>query len=136
MTKSKFLTLAVIGIQVCFISPTAYGRVRSEAAKNVFKHSNPCPSNGNNHGPCPGYVIDHITPLACNGFDGPSNMQWQSVADGKQKDKWERKDCQVSHSGNRPRPQVGTYFTGKKGGCFTYTTGVRKRYVDRSFCGY
>lgn len=134
MKKDNYFTLAVIGLQVCLISPVAYGRVRSEAAKNVFKHSNPCPSNGRNHGPCPGYVIDHISPLACNGVDGPSNMQWQSVADGKAKDKWERKDCQLSRSIPAQRTQVSAYFTGSKGGCYTYTSGVKKHYVDRSFC--
>lgn len=38
----------------------------------------------------PGYVIDHIIPLANGGRDDPSNMQWQTKADAKAKDKWER----------------------------------------------
>lgn len=66
---------------------------RSEAAKDAFKRQNPCPSNGWRSGPCPGYVIDHIRPLACGGADAPSNMQWQTVRAGKAKDKWERKGC-------------------------------------------
>jgi hypothetical protein len=37
-----------------------------------------------------GYVIDHICPLACGGIDDPKNMQYQTRADGKAKDKWER----------------------------------------------
>jgi hypothetical protein len=41
----------------------------------------------------PGYVIDHIVPLACGGPDDPSNMQWQTTADAKAKDKWERIGC-------------------------------------------
>jgi hypothetical protein len=41
----------------------------------------------------PGYVVDHIVPLACGGADAPSNMQWQSVADGKEKDRIERVGC-------------------------------------------
>lgn len=40
-----------------------------------------------------GYVVDHIVPLACGGADAVSNMQWQTIADGKAKDKWERKLC-------------------------------------------
>ncbi len=32
--------------------------------------------------------------LACGGVDAPSNMAWQSVAEAKAKDKWERKECQ------------------------------------------
>ena len=78
-------------IALCSVATTVYARERSEAAKDRFKYPHPCPSNGNNHGPCPGYVIDHVTALACGGADAPANMQWQSVAEGKAKDKWERK---------------------------------------------
>ncbi|MCX7105232.1 MAG: hypothetical protein NTU70_08145 [Methylococcales bacterium] len=35
--------------------------------------------------------------MACGGADAPSNIQWQSVAEGKAKDKWERKGCQINH---------------------------------------
>jgi hypothetical protein len=69
----------------------SHGRIkRSEAAKNAFKHQQPCPSTGRTSGRCPGYVIDHVNPLECGGADAPSNMQWQTVADGKAKDKTER----------------------------------------------
>ena len=68
--------------------PKANGRlVRSAAAKHQFETQSGYP-----HGR-PGYVVDHIVPLACGGADAPSNMQWQSVADGKAKDKVERKGC-------------------------------------------
>lgn len=66
---------------------------RSKAAKDAFKREHPCPANGRRSGPCPGYVIDHVKPLACGGADDPSNMQWQTVAEGKAKDKWERAGC-------------------------------------------
>jgi 5-methylcytosine-specific restriction endonuclease McrA len=69
---------------------------RSKAATDAFKRENPCPSTGRPSGACHGYVIDHIKPLACGGADAPSNMQWQTVAAAKAKDKWERKGC---HSG-------------------------------------
>jgi len=36
---------------------------------------------------------DRIKLLACGGSDDPSDMQWQTVADAKAKDKWERKGC-------------------------------------------
>lgn len=66
---------------------------RSTKAKNAFKYSHPCPANGDTKGRCPGYVIDHIIALACGGADSPVNMQWQTVTEGKAKDKWERKEC-------------------------------------------
>lgn len=62
---------------------------RSEEAKDHFKKSHPCPSTGKSSGACPGYVIDHITPLKRGGADAPSNMQWQTEAAAKEKDRWE-----------------------------------------------
>lgn len=62
---------------------------RSESAKNEFKRQHPCPSNGKTSGSCPGYVIDHIKALKHGGDDAPSNMQWQTISEGKAKDKWE-----------------------------------------------
>ncbi len=66
----------------------ADGRIqRSEAARHAFARQTGYP-----HGR-PGYVIDHIVPLACGGTDAPSNMAWQTIAEAKAKDKWERKGC-------------------------------------------
>lgn len=62
-------------------------------AKRDFKRQHPCPANGRTTGGCRGYVIDHIRPLACGGVDAPTNMQWQTAAEGKAKDKWERTGC-------------------------------------------
>jgi hypothetical protein len=68
----------------------AHGKIaRSEKAKDDFKRQHPCPSTGTTHGSCPGYVIDHITPLRRGGADAPYNMQWQTGAAAKAKDKWE-----------------------------------------------
>lgn len=66
---------------------------RSHQAIAEFKREQPCPANGNKRGPCPGYVIDHIKPLCASGEDHPSNMQWQTLADSKIKDKEEWKLC-------------------------------------------
>ena len=66
---------------------------RSQGAKVEFKREQPCPTTGASKGPCKGWVIDHIKPLACGGADAAFNMQWQTVAEGKAKDKWERRGC-------------------------------------------
>ena len=66
---------------------------RSQSAKVAFKAEHPCPATGATKGPCAGYIIDHVKALACGGADAPSNMQWQTVAEAKAKDKWERKEC-------------------------------------------
>ena len=66
---------------------------RSQSAKVEFKASHPCPASGARKGPCKGYVIDHVKALACGGPDAPANMQWQTIAEGKAKDRWERKEC-------------------------------------------
>lgn len=33
-----------------------------------------------------------------------------------------------------PRAQSSGYYTGPRGGCYTYSASGRKRYVDRSYC--
>ena len=68
-------------------------RKRSQKAKNLFKSSHYCPFTGRPKGSCPGYIIDHIKPLACGGAHSPENMQWQTKQEAKLKDKWERKGC-------------------------------------------
>lgn len=67
--------------------------VRRATVKRDFQRANPCPSTGKAKGACPGYVKDHIKPLACGGADTVDNMQWQTKEDAKKKDKWERKFC-------------------------------------------
>lgn len=60
---------------------------RSETARHAFEVQTGYP-----HGR-PGYVIDHIRPLACGGADDPSNMQWQTIEEAKAKDRVERIGC-------------------------------------------
>jgi hypothetical protein len=60
---------------------------RSDAARHAFARQTGY-LNGR-----PGYIIDHIVPLACGGTDAPSNMQWQTEAAAKAKDKTERAGC-------------------------------------------
>src|ERR1051326_4391526 len=66
---------------------------RDPHQRAAFMQQHPCPSTGKKRGACPGYVVDHIKPLCAGGKDHPSNMQWQTVADAKVKDRAEREQC-------------------------------------------
>lgn len=76
---------------------------RSHAARDAFVRANACPSTGRHRLPCPGFVIDHVKALACGGADAAANMQWQTIAEGKAKDRWERKgpECRKPKKGDR-----------------------------------
>jgi len=66
------------------------GRIaRSSQARNDFKRSSPCPATGSSSSACPGYVIDHVTPLKRGGADHPSNLQWQTTEAARAKDRIE-----------------------------------------------
>jgi hypothetical protein len=68
----------------------SHGKIaRSINAKDEFKLSHPCPSTGRGSGACPGYVIDHVQALKRGGADAPNNMQWQTTAAAKAKDRTE-----------------------------------------------
>jgi 5-methylcytosine-specific restriction endonuclease McrA len=87
----RYLTVLILASLLA--SPVEARLKRSQSEKVAFKRENHCPANGARQGPCKGYVIDHIKPLACGGADRRENMQWQNVADAKAKDKWERIGC-------------------------------------------
>jgi len=68
----------------------SHGKIaRDPRQTEAFKKQHPCPATGKTYGPCHGYVIDHVIPLKRGGPDSPSNMQWQTTAAAKEKDKWE-----------------------------------------------
>jgi hypothetical protein len=66
---------------------------RSAAVAREFQRLHPCPATGSLRGACPGYVRDHVVPLCAGGADAVGNMQWQTVKDGKAKDRVERRMC-------------------------------------------
>lgn len=80
-------------IALILVSEGATALTRSHAARAAFMRENPCPSTNKPRGPCPGYVVDHITPLCAGGADHSSNMQWQTVAEAKAKDRLEVAEC-------------------------------------------
>ena len=79
-----------VALAPCLTSASEY---RSYSFKRDFQRQHPCPSTGRPTGKCPGYVKDHIRALDCGGPDSVANMQWQTVAAAKAKDRWERRGC-------------------------------------------
>lgn len=75
--KRLILLLILIG------EASAGVECRNPAIKHKFDVMNGFP-----HGR-PGYIVDHICPLAQGGIDHPRNMQYQTIADSHAKDRWE-----------------------------------------------
>lgn len=109
---------------------------RSRSVTTEFQKKKPCPANGKRSGPCPGYIKDHIYPLCAGGADSVENMQWQTVAEAKAKDKLEIHQCSGSKSGKDApvtksaisKPYSGsTCHTGPRGGRYRIVNG-HKRY--------
>ncbi len=86
---------AVLLSALCLLVTCATAADRSKAARADFMRANPCPATGKARGPCPGFVVDHLQPLCAGGPDHPANMQWQTVADAKAKDREEVKQCRA-----------------------------------------
>jgi hypothetical protein len=83
------LTIIAVGL-LCYSSAhqtiprNASGRIaRSATVTRQFKLQTGYPAGRT------GYVIDHIIPLKRGGCDDPRNMQWQTIEDAKEKDRWE-----------------------------------------------
>jgi len=71
-----------------------------------FMKRNPCPANGNAHGACPGYAINHIKALCAGGLDRPSNLQWLTVAGAKRKERLDAQACRA-HRKQKRSPSAG-----------------------------
>jgi hypothetical protein len=92
MPTALLISAALAASIVLPISPSAKEH-RSASVKREFQLTHPCPATGRTSGACPGYVKDHVLPLACGGPDAVANLQWQTIRDAKAKDKWETKRC-------------------------------------------
>jgi hypothetical protein len=86
-------------LTLMILAAPAFATTRSEAAKHAFMKMHPCPSGPDKGSTtrCKGHVVDHKKALDCGGLDTPSNMQWQTTAQGKAKDKIERNGPECKH---------------------------------------
>jgi hypothetical protein len=92
----KFL----VALLAALLGAAATAAPRSRSATAEFQRATPCPSTDARRGRCPGYVIDHVVPLCAGGADAAVNMQWQTIADAKVKDREEIRLCRERHRGN------------------------------------
>jgi hypothetical protein len=109
LARQMMLGVLIFGVSPGVLSSSVSAQEhRSSAVAREFQRENPCPSTGQTSGACPGYIKDHIKPLACGGPDDPANIQWQTVEAAKAKDKTELKDC--------ARDELAGYQKGHPGG--------------------
>jgi hypothetical protein len=81
--------LVCCGLALALPSGTSARERRSREVTREFQREHPCPSTGKTSGACPGYRKDHVVPLACGGAEVVANLQWQTIAAAKAKDRWE-----------------------------------------------
>lgn len=101
--NAALLCLAVaIGI---LSTPAEAKTPRSAAEVSAFKRHNPCPATGRQRGACPGFEVDHITPLCAGGPDTRTNMQWLSVEDHRFKTRVDVRECRRIRRINKEETQ-------------------------------
>jgi hypothetical protein len=93
MSRARLQLVAVLVMAFGTPPQPSAKEYRSREVTREFQREDPCPSTGRTSGACPGYRKDHIKALGCGGSDAVWNLQWQTVAEAKAKDRWERPAC-------------------------------------------
>ena len=88
----RLMCVAITCIAASAAAPAAES-ARPSNAEILFRLANPCPATGLTQGACKGHVIDRVIPILCGGEEDPANMQWQTLAEAKEKDRWEKIGC-------------------------------------------
>jgi hypothetical protein len=87
----------LIVLALLFTLPSYAGVYRDSKQVKSFRANHACPATKKVQKTCPGYIVDHVIALDCGGRDLPSNMQYQTLAAAKAKDKWERSAINCKH---------------------------------------
>jgi hypothetical protein len=105
--RSIVVRLCAAAAALAAAQPCAAAQLdRSFKAEVLFRLAHPCPATGQTYGECTGYVIDRIVPAVCGGAEEPANMQWQTLAEAKAKDRWEKIGCRPGRKLGLPPPPV------------------------------
>jgi hypothetical protein len=87
MSGVSLRLILVVAMTLASSSHLSAKEYRSREVTREFQREHPCPSTGLTMGACPGYRKDHVVPLACGGPDVVSNLQWQTIAAARTKDR-------------------------------------------------
>ena len=102
MTNAQML-LAIVG-GVAGASLVAWGLLQTSRpideepqadsrARELFVKKYACPVNGKHTEACPGWVVNYVKPLCAGGVDRLGNLQWQTLATAKRKEREAQKLC-------------------------------------------
>lgn len=94
--------IAAVLLTACALSAEA-AQQRDRSQVRAFRAENPCPATGLKRGACPGYHVDHITPLCAGGPDRPDNMQWITREDHRFKTLVDVRECRKAHRTTQAR---------------------------------
>ena len=95
VSSVRWTAAIVLASAVAFtsFSAAAAESARPTNAEIYFRLANPCPATGETSGSCKGYVIDRVIPPVCGGTEDAGNMRWQTLAEAKEKNRWEKIGC-------------------------------------------
>lgn len=99
--------LIILGLLL--VSYDATADCRSVTVRNHFWRDSGFPYGR------PGFWVDHICPLECGGKDAQVNMQWQTEADARSKDRWELRSCKELCTPFNSTYPTRTVFNCKRG---------------------
>lgn len=97
MTAAALLCLV---IALLAATPAEAQIKRDRAQVRAFRAENPCPATGRTRGACPGWHVDHVTPLCAGGADRPHNMQWITKEDHRFKTYVDVRECRKARKLN------------------------------------
>lgn len=89
---------SILCLVAALLAATADAQIKRDRSHvRAFRAEYPCPATGQKRGACPGYHVDHITPLCAGGPDRPDNMQWITKEDHRFKTFVDVRECRKAH---------------------------------------